>query len=376
MKNPFIYGKIVTDENFCNRKEEINELIRAIRNGQNVILFSPRRYGKTSLIKEVLKRVKKNGILTYYIDLYPAITKHKFIEIYANGIASNIPGKIEKIIATLKKIIPLLIPKIIVKPEGQAEFEFSYDKSAESIPAILDDLFMSVEKIADRKKKNAVVVFDEFQEITNYGDEEIERKMRSIFQMHQNVSYIFMGSKRHLMDEIFNRRDRAFYKSGKHLVLNKINPAELTTFIKEKFNNTNFNISDEAIFTIVEKASAHPYYTQFLCSELWNLNLDTKQITTETIDIAVKNLLSKESSAYINIWESLSIRQKQVLNSLAKFGGSNIFKKEFLAYSSIPSISTLQRAVKKIYTDGILNKTNGTYIIEDVFFEHWILDNF
>lgn len=376
MKNPFVYGEVVGEENFCNRKDGINELISDINNGQNVIVFSPRRYGKTSLIKEVLKRVKENGILTYYIDLYPAISEQKFIEIYANGIANNIQGKIEKIIGTLKKIIPLLIPKIIVKPEGEAEFEFSFDRSAASIPTILDDLFMAVKKIADRKKKNAVIVFDEFQEITNYGDEEIERKMRSIFQMHRNVSYIFMGSKRHLMDEIFNRRDRAFYRSGKHLLIKKINSDELASFIKEKFNTTEFDIADEVAETIVEKTSAHPYYTQFLCSELWNLNLDKKHITNDSINIAIRNLLSKESSAYINIWESLSIRQRQVLFSIAKFGGSNIFKKEFISQSSIPSISTLQRAVKKIYTDGILSKTNGTYIIEDIFFKQWIIENF
>ncbi len=136
---------------------------------------------------------------------------------------------------------------------------------------------MSVKKITDKKKKNAVVVFDEFQEITNYADEEIERKMRSIFQEHNNISYIFMGSKRHLMDEIFNRHDRAFYKSGKHLILKKIDPKELSAFIKTKFINTNFGVNDNAVSLIVEKASAHSYYTQFLGSELWNLNLDDNQ---------------------------------------------------------------------------------------------------
>ena len=220
MKNPFVYGKTVSGEQFCNRDKEVKELVAEITNCQNIIIFSPRRYGKTSLIKRVLEKVKARGILTFYVDLYPAINKQKFIEIYAGAISSGISGGFKQIAEKIKEYLPRIIPKVVM--DGQSVH--------------IDDLLGAVKKIADRQDKPAVVVFDEFQEIANFEDDEIERKMRSVFQNHRNVSYVFMGSKTHLMRDIFNNPNRPFYKSGRHFPLQKISGNELGKFSKKKFS--------------------------------------------------------------------------------------------------------------------------------------------
>lgn len=143
MKNPFVYGGEVSGNAFCNREREIQELIRDIQQGENIIIFSPRRYGKTSLIKRVLEIADQMDILTVYIDLYPATTKQKFVEIYARALAKRIKGKIETVYETLRGLLPRLVPKVILKGDEGPDFEFSYDKTADTLP-LLDDLLVAV----------------------------------------------------------------------------------------------------------------------------------------------------------------------------------------------------------------------------------------
>ena len=138
MKNPFVYGETVAGGNFCNRIQEINELVNDIKNGTNVIIFSPRRYGKTSLINQVLEIAGQKGIISFYIDLYPAINKQKFIEIYAQAISSGLPGKASRIVKKLKEYLPRIIPKVIMDDQS-IHFEFGFDRSGSLSPPV-DDL--------------------------------------------------------------------------------------------------------------------------------------------------------------------------------------------------------------------------------------------
>ena len=146
MKNPFVYGEEVSGDSFCNREEEIKEILRDIKNSQNVIIFSPRRYGKTSLIKKVLQRAR--GILTFYVDLYPAINKQKFIEQYASGISKGLTGKKEFILKIIRNLLPSLIPKIVMTDSGEWKFEFNFDRTKKVSP-ILEDLLQAVNKKAN-----------------------------------------------------------------------------------------------------------------------------------------------------------------------------------------------------------------------------------
>jgi len=370
MKNPFVYGETVSGENFCNRTQEIKELVADIKNCQNVIIFSPRRYGKTSLIKQVLQKVKAKGVLTFYIDLYPAINKRKFIELYAGAISSGLPGGVRQVVKKIKEYLPRIIPKVVME-EQSVHFEFEFDHTSNISPHI-DDLFVAVKKVADQKKKTAVVVFDEFQEITNFDDDEIERKMRSVFQNHRNVSYIFMGSKTHLMRDIFNNPNRPFYKSGKHFPLDKIDPKELSLFAKKKFSDQAIDIGHNELNSILNNTKCHPYYFQMLCHVLLELCMDSRMITEADIDEALNILISRESSVYVAIWEELTIKQKNLMVALAKEEYPEVFSNKFLETYSLGSSSSIQKALKKLLKKELVQQENGSYIIYDLFFKKWI----
>ena len=370
MKNPFVYGETVSGDNFCDRTREMKELVADIKNGQNVIIFSPRRYGKTSLIKQALRKVKAQGILTFYIDVYPAINKGKFIEIYAGAISTGIPGGARQVVKKIKEYLPRIIPKVVMDDQA-FHLEFEFDRTGSVSPNI-DDLLCAVNKEADRQNKSAVVVFDEFQEIANFDDDEIERKMRSVFQNHRNVSYIFMGSKTHLMRDMFNNPNRPFYKSGKHFPLGKIDHEELRLFAKKKFSDQDIVIGSNELNSILNNTECHPYYFQMLCNVLWELCMSNRMITEADIGKALDILVSRESSTYIAMWEELTIKQKNLMVALAKEESPEVFSKKFLETYGLGPSSSIQKALKKLLKKELIQQENGSYIIYDLFFKKWI----
>lgn len=375
MKNPFVYGEEVAEETFCNREEEIKELIKDIKDCQNVLIFSPRRMGKTSLIKEVLKQVENENILTVYVDLYPAITKEYFVEIFAKAIAKSLKGKIERVVDTLKKLLPYLIPKVVMKgEEGSFEFEFVIDRSR-NIISMLDTLLSAPQKIATERKKTAVVVFDEFQEIANYQDEEIERKMRSVFQTHRNISYIFMGSKKHLLYELFYNPHRPFYKSCKHIPLARIPESDLFEFIGAKFEEGDIKIDKKLIEKIISLSECHPYYVQFLCHIVWDEAVEGGIVESQAIDLALDKLLKRESTAYTFLWDSLSQKQKGLLIALAQEERPDIYSNQFLSRYNLGSASSIQKALRALVEKDVLDRENSKYLIVDIFLKRWILKN-
>lgn len=373
MDNPFYYGEEVGKPYFTNRQEEIKDLVKDLSRGQNVIIYSPRRYGKTSLIKQVLSVLDRQGLLTFYINLYAATSKRKFVDVYARAIALGTKGKLDQIVSHIKDLLPRMLPKVVLKGEGIPEFEFEYDKKPASMTPVLEDLYEAVEKYAVKKNKRAVVAFDEFQEILNLEDEEVERSMRGVIQGHKETGYVFMGSQRHMMQKLFNDAERPFYKSGRMFPLGKIGSQEFSTFIRERFEEGNIEIDQQMIEEVLKVSECHPYYTQMLCSVLWDRNLEKGIITMEGIAHAVEELISRESYVYTTIWDGISAKRKLLLEALSLEGGEKIYSKEFISDFDLGSTTHVQKAIKYFEVNGIIYREDGRLLFSDMFFKQWIL---
>lgn len=372
MENPFCYGEAVAGEFFTDREEEIKMLKSTLKSGQNAIIISPRRYGKTSLIKKVLSDLKKENLLTVYVDLFPATSKEKFISIYAKAIAENLVTKTKKALLVIRQFLPRLIPRLVVKTDGGAEFEFAFDSHSKSHMTIFEDLYEAVYKIARRRKKQAVVVFDEFQEILNFGDEEIERNMRSHFQFHRNVSYVFLGSKTHLMYDIFNDSKRPFYKSGMFFPLKKIPSGLLGKWIKKRFMKSKIQLEKEALNKIIELTANHPYFAQMLCHFVWNLYHTKKTISLNEIEDSFNEALTTQNENYLNTYDNLTGKQRQFVIALANKPQANVFSKDFLFSNKLGTSSGVQRIIKSLTDKSIIDRENGKYIFYDAFFPLWL----
>lgn len=371
MENPFVYGEAVSGSFFANRDKEIKELKSELRSGQNIIVYSPRRYGKTSLVKKILVELKKEGLITLYIDLFFVNSKQKFIEAYAEAVAKALNGPLRAIASLLKNLIPKLIPKIVIRTGGGASFEFEYDRTKKPSP-ILNDLYESVHKLASRKKKRAIVVFDEFQELLSFDDGEIESGMRAKFQFHRNVAYVFLGSKRNLMQKLFDDKSRPFYNSGRRYPLKRIGEEEFLKFIEARFKATGIKITKSMVLKLLELTNCHPYYTQEICHFIWENSRDKGTVAEANIEKAEQEIMSAESTNYNNIWDSLTAKQKGFLMALANDTGANIYSKDFIVNNQLGTSSTVQRLVKLLYDKQLIEKENGNVFFEDIFFKRWI----
>lgn len=370
MQNPFIYGQEVCGEIFCNRKSEIKELLSDIKSGQNVIIYSPRRYGKTSLIKEVLRKAKKEGIVGIYVDLYPVVREEDFVLIYASAISKILTGPIEKTINKLKDVFKALRPKIVINSQGETEIGVDLVKDNN---VMIEDVANAVKRYSDKYKKQIAVVFDEFQQIGALGIDRIEKKLRGIVQTHgRKISYIFLGSKKHLLYDMFSNPNRPFYKIGRHFPLGKISMDELTAFVIERFKSTGVRVSKNIAMEIVKTAECQPYYVQHLSSSVWKL-AERKRVDKTTIQNALSLTLAEERSAYNNTWDELTLNQKKVLRMLAETDQENkLYSLENLQKYNLTA-SIIQKTLKSLLLKEIIDKPNGAYDINDVFFKQWLI---
>lgn len=379
MENPFVYGKVARGESFADREPEIEELMADIQSGQNVIIFSPRRYGKTSLILEVLDRVKKEGILVVYLDLFKVTSEEGFIAAYGKEVAKLQSGGIRTVLQKLRELLPRLLPKVVLKSENAGvEVEFEFDPRSERAP-LLDDLFEAVATIVTKNSGRAAVVFDEFQEIAGWDAAgKVERQMRTHFQLHSNISYIFMGNKRHLMQEIFENKNRPFYRFGKHFPLQKIPRDAFSAFIQDRFGESGVQVAPSAIEAILNTTEDHPYYSQLLCHILWNRGRQERIVAEGDVQQAVRQIFLREAHAFHDLWDMLPIKARQLLVALAKEGRSQaqLYSSNFLQKHGLGSASSVQRAVSRLMTEEILEKANGGYQFTDVFFRQWIEEEF
>ncbi len=372
MKNPFIYGEVVTGENFADRKSEIKELVRNLKDCEKIFLISPRRYGKTSLITNILAKLRAAGIYTVYLDLYKATSLHRLLELYCREIASAVETKLEKAVHFIKEFLPGLRPKIIMNDEGKASIGIDYVNTKRDILRFLDEIYDLPQKFTLKKRKKFVIVFDEFQEITSFDGEAIEKSMRASFQHQNNVAYLFAGSKKHMLNDMIYNKNRPFYKIGKVINLNKIPREEFRKFLKGKFKNTGFTLGKGIVDEILDLAEDYPYNAQFLCHEVWDMNFDKKKIRIRDIRTALRKIVLEETPFYLSLWDSLSLHQRNVLRAIASFGGEKIFSQEFITATGIGPCSTLQTSIVLLIKKEIIEKNNGFYEIVDVFFKEWI----
>jgi len=368
-KNPFIYGGRVSGDAFCNRESEIRELLEDIRGRQHVIIYSQRRFGKTSLVWKILEETQKEGIIPVYADLYPISTLGEFIEEYAKAIARTLSMH-EKAKRLMRELFSRLHLSMGIDTAGNPQWSVGFDRSRES--EAFDEVVSSMENYLKRKGKYGVVVFDEFQQITETNGEKTERRLRSAVQTHERVSYLFVGSKRHLLLDLFSNPNRPFYRSGKIFPLEKIDLDHLQGFIKKRYNGAGVDIDQKTLELIVETTECHPYYTQYLCHVLYDI-MEKRRIRTDDVPKAIDLLLSRESTAYMNTWDLLTHRQKQALVALSETGpGESPFRPEILRRFNISQPAVMLRALGSLVDKDLVDREGRRYDIIDLFFKRWI----
>jgi hypothetical protein len=372
MKNLFQYGGVVSGDSFCNRKKELADLFRAMENGEKLFVYSERRFGKTSLVRFALDKLPKKQYLSAYVDLWPTDGPLSFATATAKAIAESMSTKIEKTLEMTRAFFGRLSPSITINDQGKPEITFGSRKYGDPGPE-LDEVLTAPGKIVTQGKRKVVVVFDEFQQILEYGNDRVERQLRSIIQTQADVSYIFLGSRRHLIQKMFLNKSRPLYRAGGHYPLGPIAEKDWLPFIRKRFLDAEKRIADEQVHSICLLTEGHPFYTQHLCHVLWDLCEANGQVTEELIESAVRILLAHESYAYTTLWESFGINQRRFLKGLAAEPvGIKPFASDFIQHHGLRSASNAQRAIESLLEKDVIDHDNSSFVIIDRFFKVWI----
>jgi len=375
MKNPFHYGGVVTGNDFCNRTEEQQVLFRAIQNSEKLFIYSERRIGKTSLVKQVLQQAEKKGSTASYIDLWPTDSEASFITTVAKSITMSMGGTAQKLLSTAKQFFGKLAPSVSLNDEGKPVVTFRVQAESQITP-LLEDV-LSVPVRLSKKNRSVVIVFDEFQRIVEYDSDTIEGYLRSIIQQQKDVCYLFLGSRKHIIKRLFLDSSRPLYRSSGHFPLGPIDMKEWVPFIRHKFELSGKSIEPSMIHDLCNLTGGHPFYTQHICHVLWELGEPNQSLKANALEKAINILLNRESYAYTMLWESLTSNQQRFLRGLSvKPSEMRPFSSEFLKSCGIKSSSSAQRAAEALIEKDLIDRENGGLVIVDRFFKIWIAEKF
>jgi hypothetical protein len=368
MKNPFAYSNYVTGESFCNRKKELSELLRYIKGSQNVLLYSHRRYGKSSLIRQLFCDIKEKNlnIGAMHIELYGTISEKDFITRTFQGLnqlESNFERLLKSVSSALKNI---KLNLSIDSSTGGTLLSPSFEAINEKI--MLEELMNILSKYSQKRK--LVIAFDEFQEVANYTEEGFEKRLRSFIQQHSNICYLFSGSQQHLITEMFNSNNRAFYKLAESFPLGKIETKNYIPWVRNLFSRKNVHLPVELIEEIVAKFENHPMYIQNFLFHLWE-EPAKKGFSTDIINKVENVIVEKRSLEHTILWETLSINQKKTLKLILLNNGSNLFNADSLKSVNLKTGSLVTKALSSLIKKEIIIK-NGNYQIQDIVFKKWL----
>ena len=371
MSNPFSYGKEVTGEQFYDRTESAEELYRLLKDGvANVVLYAPRRYGKTSLVVKVLQRFQTEDVSCVHFDVSRVSSVEKFCEAYASAIY-GLQGGFREFAHRVLDYVAHLHPTVSGTVMGRKSIRFDYGArmNAMDLSTVLD----LPEKVSSMSGgKPIVVAFDEFQEVANLSKEfALEKIFRSCIQAHRHVRYVFFGSKTHLMKRMFADASRPFYNSAMPLPLGKPPIDESREFLSSRFREAGVAIGEEEVEEILAVSENIPYYLQELASVAFEERTAQDAVDAKVLSSAIDGIVAKNSELYVERLSGLSCAQRDVLVALADEPAVQ-FTEDYRHVHALPGLSTIHTAVRGLQEAGIVDTTSEGTRIADPFFARFI----
>lgn len=368
-ENPFVFGKAAEGAYFTDRTEDARRLSVNLTHSINTILISPRRWGKTSLVKKVISEIEQPDIKPIFIDIFQCKSEYDFYHAFATAVIKQTSTKMEEWIETAKSFLSNVSPKFSFGSDLMNDFSLSFEWEPKNDSET--DILQLPEKIAKKKNISIVICLDEFQQIADFTDSTtFQKKLRSVWQHQQNVTYCMFGSKKHLMEYIFNDKSMPFYKFGDMMFLKKIPTEEWVTFICRKFQETGKNISISQATEICNATENLSSYVQHLAWVVWYKS--DKNVTDKDVKSAIDDLLEQNKVFFQREVEQISEMQLNFLRAIANGVTSGFSRKEIINKYRLESSANIQ-AIKKALLKKDLIETDGQMInFNDSLFKLWL----
>ena len=370
---PFIFGVATSGDNFTDREKETARLLSNFQHGVNTVLISPRRWGKTSLVQKVCRLTQSDKLKIVYLDIFSCRSDGDFYNAFAAAVLKQTSSKWDEWVENAKLFLSRISPRISLGPDPMSDFSISLELNPKSDD--IDEILQLPEKIAQKKGINIVVCIDEFQQIAEFKDSKMfQKRLRSVWQLQKSVSYCLFGSKMHLMNELFEKRNLPFYKFGDAVYLPKISTSDWIEYICGRFEATGKHISKELAEKICRTVDNHSSYVQQLAWLVW---IQTKEVATDqNFEDAFQDIVDQNTPLFEKQTESLTTYQMNFLRAIVngvhkEFTTQEVLQKYQLGSSA--NVSTVKRALIK---KELIETEKQQVIIPDPVMRIWLKREF
>ena len=369
MERPFVYGYLAEKENFIDREDDRRTLKNFLGHGINVMLISPRRWGKSSLVKRTMTELMAEDqmVKVCFVDAFRVHSESEFYNAYASAVVSALESNLQKGVELLKKYIQTLTPSITLKsgPLNAIEVDLGYNP----LPRSAEEVLEMPERIARERNLHVIVCIDEFQQLANLpGWKSMEGLMRSVWQHHQNVNYCLYGSKRHMMMDIFSNAKNPFYHFGQVLYLKKIDKKYWKPYIVSQFEKTGKSISASLADRICELVDCHSWYVQQLSFFTWSATDDT--VTDDIVTNALQLLLDTNEPVFEADVEALASSQVAMLQAIAN-GEEHLSSRQTVMRYELGGAQTIAKNKRMLVEKDFVEKQGNAFRFVDPLFAIW-----
>ena len=374
--NPFVYGEVVTATAFADREHERERLARDLAEGQKVFLISPRRYGKSSLVRDVMKTLAARRILTVEVTVAASSSYVGFLEAYTRALLSaDTPASGLRRWASelLKTVRPEL--RFDAQPAGQPRFSLTFPavRSARDAARLATEVFALPGRIAAARGQRMAIALDEFQTIAAFDGASVEHALRSAVQEQRSVGYVFAGSEPSLMERMLTPR-RPFYKAGPVVRLGKIEEDVFADFVERRFAASGIRAQDGLGAAIVELAENVPYDVQRLAHETWDdvKAAGRKTAGLEDLHLTLGRMLNEQHTVFEESWQRLTLTQRAVLRAIVLETGRELLSADVRVRHRLPGASSVQSALAALVRQDIVMKDQRRYLVNDSLYREWM----
>jgi hypothetical protein len=376
MQNPFIYGEVVADEAFVDREVELDRLVTDLGTSQKIFLISPRRYGKSSLIRQALGALSRRGALTVEVTVSAYSSYLAFLEGYARALAS-VETRWDRARQWLTDAITSTRPEIRHEPgdtgRGRLSVAFPAVSTSRDVNRLAVEVFAMPGRLAAERSRAVIVALDEFQAVAEFDGGSVEHTLRAAAQQQRQVGYVFAGSEPTLMERMIGPR-RPFYKAGPVMRLEKIPADVFAASIEERFTKTGLRPEPGLGTAIVDLSGNLPYDVQRLAHETWDdvKAGGTKRATLESLHATLARLLAEQDTMFEAVWQRLTLAQRAALRAVVLQDGRELLSADTRTRHRLGGPSSVQASVAALVKQDLLLKEDQRYVVVDSLLREWV----
>lgn len=366
---PFIFGIATSGDNFTDRKKDTERLLLNFQHGVNTVLISPRRWGKTSLVQKVCHLAQSDKLKVVYLDIFSCRSDKDFYDAFAAAVLKQTSSKLDEWLENIKLFLSRVSPKISIGTDPMTDFSISLEMNPKRED--VEEILQLPEKIAQKKGFNIVICIDEFQQIAEFKDSKIfQKRLRTVWQLQKSVSYCLFGSKKHLMNELFEKKSLPFYKFGDAIYLSKIGTADWVDYICRRFIVTGKVITKELAERICKMVDNHSSYVQQLAWLVW---IRTDQLATiNDLEAAYQDIIEQNTPLFEKQTESLTTYQMNFLRAIIDGVHSEFTTQETLNKYQLGSSANVAIVKKALVKKELIEVEKRQIVISDPLLAVWL----